>query len=157
MISDLSRNRRLKSVMVRVWWPKLIRKPKLRLAKPSLKMPQKPSSSTVFTITLVFVLFVFGGGIWDIVFRSQLRSMGATSSNQVVLVYPSLDYQYLLEGVVASVFIFTGFIGLMIMHQSTRHVYRPSYARLLLVLGAILVVASYALMVVMLSQKISGG
>jgi hypothetical protein len=139
--------------MVRVWWPRFIRKPKLRLTKPSLKMPQKPSSATVFIITLIFVLFVFGGGIWDIVFRNQLRSMGATSTSQVVLIYPGLDYQYLLEGLVASVFIFTGFIGLIIMYQSTRHVYRPSYARLLLISGAMLVIASYILMVVMLAQK----
>ena len=153
MIKSINMDRRLQPIMVRVWWPKLIRKPKLRLTKPSLKMPQKPSSFTVFAITLIFVLFVFGGGIWDIVFREQLRSMGATSTQQVVLVYPVLDYQYLLEGVVASVFMFAGFMGLIIMHQSTRHVYRPSYARLLLVLGAILVVASYVLMVVMLTQK----
>jgi hypothetical protein len=139
--------------MVRVWWPRVLRKPKLRLTKPSLKMPSKPSSSTVFIITLTFVLFVFGGGIWDIVFRNQLRSMGATSSNQILLVYPSLDYQYLLEGFVASVFIFAGFIGLMIMHQSTRHVYRPSYARLQLALGAILTFASYVFLVVLLNQK----
>lgn len=142
--------------MVRVWWPKFIRKPKLRLTKPSMKMPQKPSNSTVFTLTLIFVLFVFGGGIWDIVFRERLRSMGATSSNTPLLIYPGLDYQYLLEGFVASVFIFTGFIGIVIMYQSTRHVYRPSYARLLLISGIALVLASYILMTVMLGQKFQG-
>jgi hypothetical protein len=107
----------------------------------------------MFIITMIFVLFVFGGGIWDLVFRNQLRSLGSTSSNQVILVYPQLDYQYLLEGIVASVFIFTGFMGLLLMHQSTRHVYRPSYAKLLLVFGAVMAVASWAMMVVMLGQK----
>lgn len=139
--------------MVRLWWPRPIRKPKLRLTKPTLKMPQKPSNGTMFIITMIFVLFVFGGGIWDLVFRNQLRSLGSTSSNQVILVYPQLDYQYLLEGIVASVFIFTGFMGLLLMHQSTRHVYRPSYAKLLLVFGAVMAVASWAMMVVMLGQK----
>nr|MDO8134279.1 hypothetical protein [Candidatus Njordarchaeum guaymaensis] len=139
--------------MVRVWWPKFIRKPRVRLTKPSLKMPNKPSSSTVFILTLIFVLVVFGGGIWDIVYRDRVRSLGASSTNQPVLIYPGLDSQFLIEGVVASIFIFIGFMGFIVMYQSTRHVYRPNYARLLLVSGIALVLASYILTTVMLNAK----
>lgn len=139
--------------MVRVWWPKFIRKPRVRLTKPSLKMPNKPSSSTVFILTLIFVLVVFGGGIWDIVYRDRVRSLGASSTNQPVLIYPGLDSQFLIEGVVASIFIFIGFMGFIVMYQSTRHVYRPNYAGLLLVSGIALVLASYILTTVMLNAK----
>nr|MDO8100265.1 hypothetical protein [Candidatus Njordarchaeota archaeon] len=139
--------------MVRVWWPRFIRKPRIRLIKPSLKMPSKPSSSTLFILTLIFVLVVYGGGIWDIVYRDRVRSLGAGSSNQPVLIYPGLDNQFLIEGVVASVFIFVGFLGFVLMYQSTRHVYRPNYARLLLVSGIALLLASYILLGVMLYNK----
>jgi hypothetical protein len=139
--------------MVRVWWPKFIRKPRLRLTKPSLKMPEKPSGSTLFTLTLIFLLFVFGGGIWDIVNRENLRSMGSTSSGGPLLIYPGLDYQFIIEGLVASILLFAGFTGLIIIYQSTRHVYRPSYSKLLLVAGMGLLFASYILLNVMLGGK----
>jgi len=98
-------------------------------------------------------LVVFGGGIWDIVYRDRVRSLGASSTNQPVLIYPGLDSQFLIEGVVASIFIFIGFMGFIVMYQSTRHVYRPNYARLLLVSGIALVLASYILTTVMLNAK----
>jgi hypothetical protein len=139
--------------MVRVWWPRFIRKPRIRLIKPSLKMPNKPSSSTVFILTLIFVLVVYGGGIWDIVYRERLRSLGANASNQTILIYPGLDTQFLMEGIVASVFIFVGFMGFILMYQSTRHVYRPNYARLLLVSGIGMILVSYIMMNVMLTAK----
>jgi hypothetical protein len=139
--------------MVRLWWPKFIRKPRIRLIKPSLKMPNRPSSSTVFILALIFVLVVYGGGIWDIVYRDRLRSMGASSSNQPLLIYPGLDNQFFIEGFVASIFIFVGFMGFIVMYQSTRHVYRPNYARMLLFSGIALVFISYILMVVMLNAK----
>lgn len=139
--------------MVRLWWPKFIRIPRLRLTKPSLKMPQKPSSTTLFALTLIFLLFVFGGGIWDVVNRTALRAMGSTSTGGPLLIYPGLDYQFILEGVVASVFLFVGFVGVLISYQSTRHVYRPSYSKLLLITGISMVWISYILLVVMLSSK----
>lgn len=139
--------------MVRLWWPKFVRKPRLRLTKPSLKMPQKPSGTTLFALTLIFILFVFGGGIWDIVNMTTLRAMGATSTGGPLLIYPGLDYQFILEGVVASVFLFVGFVGVIITYQSTRHVYRPSYSKLLLIAGIGMIWISYVLLIVMLSAK----
>ena len=139
--------------MVRLWWPNFIRKPRLRLTKPSLKMPQKPSSTTLFVLTAIFVLFVFGGGIWDMVNTASLRAMGASSTGSPVLIYPGLDYQFILEGVVASVFMFLGFVGLLLTYQSTRHVYRPGYSKLLLVAGMAILWVSYVLLIVMLATK----
>jgi hypothetical protein len=79
--------------------------------------------------------------------------MGSTASGTAILIYPGLDYQYLIEGLVASIFIFMGFMGVVLMHQSTHHVYRPNYARLLLIMGIALVFASYIFMTSMLWQK----
>lgn len=139
--------------MVRLWWPKFVRIPRLRLTKPSLKMPQQPSGTTLFALTLIFLLFVFGGGIWMIVNRPTLRAMGATSTGTPLLIYPGLDYQFILEGVVASVFLFVGFVGAIIAYQSTRHVYRPSYSKLLLITGMGMIWISYVLLIVMLGAK----
>jgi hypothetical protein len=139
--------------MVHLWWPKFIRKPRMRLTKPSLKMPQKPSATTLFALTLLFVLFVLGGGIWDIVNTPSLKAMGGTSSGSPVLIYPGLDYQFILEGVVASLLIFVGFVGVILTYQSTRHVYRPSYSKLLLVSGMAMIWISYAILIAMLAQK----
>ena len=116
-------------------------------------MPEKPSATTLFAMTLIFILFVFGGGIWDLVNSMVLRAMGATSTGGPLLIYPGLDYQFILEGVVASVFVFLGFVGVLLTYQSTRHVYRPSYSKLLLVTGMGLIWVSYVLLVVMLSAK----
>jgi hypothetical protein len=142
--------------MVRVWWPKFIRKPRVRLIKPSLKMPNKPSSSTVFIFALIFILVVYGGGIWDIVYRDKVLTMGSNpSTGAAILISPGFDNQFLIEGVVASLFIFIGFMGFIVMYQSTRHVYRPNYARLLLVSGMALVLVSYLMLTVMMNGKVS--
>ena len=82
--------------------------------------------------------------------------MGSLSTSQPLLIYPGLDYQYLIEGLVASILIFAGFVGVVIMYQSTRHVYHPSYARLLLITGVALFFVSYILMTVMLTAKFQG-
>lgn len=111
----------------------------------------------MFVLSLVFVLFVFGGGVWDLVNRNILRPMGSDSSGNPLLIYPGLDYQFIIEGIVASVMIFIGFMGFVILYQSTRHVYRPGYAKLLLVSGIVLVFMSYLLMTVMLTAKFSSG
>jgi hypothetical protein len=119
-------------------------------------MPQKPSTTTLFAMTVIFVLVVFGGGIWDIVNSDALRAMGASSTGSPVLIYPGLDYEFILEGVVASVLMFVGCVGLLLMYQSTRHVYRPSYSRLLLVAGMAMIWISYLVLIEMLAVKFAG-
>jgi len=36
-----------------------------------------------------------------------------------------------------------GFIGLMVIYQSTKHVYRPNYAKTLLIMGIVLALIGY--------------
>jgi hypothetical protein len=79
--------------------------------------------------------------------------MGATSSGSPVLIYGGLGYQFILEGVTASIFIFIGFVGALMIYESTRHVYRPSYSRLLLVAGIGMIWISYVFLIVMLAPK----
>lgn len=135
--------------MVRLWWPKILKKPRLRLEKPRLKIPRKmPSAESLFIITLSFILFVLSGGMYTIVNYKSLP--------QGFMVTGQLSQQTVIEGIVAFAFLVIGIIGFIIIYQSTKHVYRPEYARTLLLIGIVLTFIGYVGLHWLLSKKAPG-
>ena len=59
------------------------------------------------------------------------------------MVSPGLDIQLGLEGIVASVVILMGTIGLGLVYYASRYVFQPGYATRLLILGVILAGISF--------------
>ena len=122
--------------MVRLWWPKILKKPRLRLEKPRLKIPRKaPSTESIFIVAMSLILFVLSGGMYVIVNYKSLP--------QGFMVIGQLSQQTVIEGIVAFAFLVIGFIGFIIIYQSTKHVYRPEYARTLLLIGIVLAFVGY--------------
>ena len=122
--------------MVRLWWPKILKKPRLRLEKPRLKIPRKtPSTESIFIVAMSLILFVLSGGMYVIVNYKSLP--------QGFMVVGQLSQQTVIEGIVAFAFLVIGFIGFIIIYQSTKHVYRPEYARTLLLIGIVLAFVGY--------------
>ena len=148
-------------MIVLIWWPSFLRKPKLRLKKPNLSSPPKPSSTTLFILSLALIIFVFSGGIYAIVNAGKpgFIPFGSTSSGQLIFIEPSLNRQLALEGFIAGFFIIVGFLGFFLIYEGTRqsqNVYRPGYAERLMIYGLFLVGLSYALLVWMLQFKLGG-
>lgn len=135
--------------MARLWWPKILKKPRLRLEKPRLKMPRKtPSPDTLFILAMSFILFVLGGGMFAVVNYKSLP--------EGFMVTGELTRQTVIEGLVAFTFMMVGFIGFVIIYQSTKHVYRPSYAKTLLLMGIVLTLIGYVGLQWLFSKKAPG-
>ncbi len=125
-----------------LWWPKTIRKPRLRLRKPQFREIRMPSKWIFFAITLGVYYFVVSGGMFTLSYPDFAKAIIQTSSGPLSI-YPGLHRQLLVEGIVGGVLYFLGFLGFYIMYQSTRNIYRPRYSQMLLASGLMLILLSF--------------
>ncbi|MGQ4833288.1 MAG: hypothetical protein ACP6IS_05285 [Candidatus Asgardarchaeia archaeon] len=145
------------------WIFPFLRKPKVRLTKPKLKSPPKPSLSFLSILLVIFSLFLLGGGVftitnvgepWFIPLGQSIKTKGLT-----FIYIGTLNSQLVLEGFIASFFYALGFLGFMLIYESSKHaknVYRGGYAEKLLIIGIVLVFVSYILLQWLLITKLPG-
>lgn len=65
-------------------------------------------------------------------------AIAGDSQGNPILVAPGLDTQLGMEGVVASVVVFVGVIGLGLIYYGSKYVFQPGYATRLMILGIIM-------------------
>ncbi len=136
------------------WWPRFIVRPKVRLSRPRFRMPSRPPDTVVFGIMFIVVLFVLGGNVYTLV-RTPPAIAGG-SGGTPILVSPGLDSQLGMEGVVASVVIFVGVMGLGLIYYGSKYVFQPGYATRLMVLGIIMSGVSFLIFSYLWSIKTGG-
>lgn len=90
----------------------------------------------LFGVLFIVVLFILGGNIYTLV-RSPPAIAGG-SGGSPILISPGIDSQLGLEGIVASVVILIGTIGLGLIYYASKYVFQPGYANRLLLLGMLL-------------------
>ena len=117
------------------WWPSVIVKPRVRLTRPRFGMPTRPPDTVLFGLLFLVVLFVLGGNIYTLV-RTPPAIAGSGSAP--ILVAPGIDQQLGMEGIVASVIILVGTVGLGLIYYGSKYVFQPGYAIRLMVLGIIM-------------------
>ena len=139
---------------MRLKWLPGIRKPKIILRKPKLRLPSEIPTSLLLQIALIFIFCIYMGLIFDIV-REPLP-LGSRFGIPV-LIDERLDAQFIIEGIVASIIMFVGFVGFVVIFYSTRYFYEPSYARTLLLIGVVAVIAAYFVLLYMMIPKLPQG
>ncbi|NVM55041.1 MAG: hypothetical protein HWN66_15150 [Candidatus Helarchaeota archaeon] len=130
-----------------LFWPKFLRKPKIRFLSSRLKIQIPiPNRTFMFVISLVLVAFSIAGGAYNIV-NKTMPPLGYNDPTNGPphpdFFYPDMNKQYLLEGIIGFALIFVGFVGLIFIHQSTKHFYRPNYSYMLLTIGIGLMLFSF--------------
>lgn len=118
------------------WWPRIIVKPRLRLTRPRFGMPTRPPEIVVFGMIFIGILFILGGNLYTLVKTPPAIAGG--SSNQPILIAPGIDIQLGLEGIVASVIVMIGVMGLGLIYYGSKYVFQPGYATRLMILGMVL-------------------
>ena len=139
---------------MRLKWLPGIRKPKIILRKPKLRLPSEIPTSLLLQIALIFIFCIYMGLIFDIV-REPLP-LGSRFGIPV-LIDERLDAQFIIEGIVASIIMFVGFVGFVVIFYSTRYFYEPSYARTLLLIGVVAVISAYFVLLYMMIPKLPQG
>jgi membrane protein CcdC involved in cytochrome C biogenesis len=114
----------------------------------------KPSDLLIPLLSIAFAVFCFGGGLYDWI----VKPLPAIYYNgQFLFLYPSLSDQFIGDTVVAITCFVLGIIGLLALYQSTKYVYKPRQAYMMLVIGIVLVLLSYILLQASMQFKLSGG
>lgn len=100
----------------------------------------RPSTMLTTIVVLGVAIFLFSGGVYDIVNRPQ---PSIYYQNQFYFLYPSLSDQFLFDTVVAGILFLFGTIGLLTIYQSSKHAYSPRQAYMTLLVGSMLLLLSY--------------
>jgi hypothetical protein len=139
---------------------KALRKPKIRF--PEMKLPKMdmPLPGKSIAVMLIYViLFLLQTGIVYLIY-TEPPAMGGDAQGNPIFLYPSIHDAFIVESIVASVFIFLFSLGFIFLYQASKHVYNKKIAVRILAIGIILVLISYtalqAMITVKLQQKLFG-
>ena len=104
----------------------------------------KPSIFLVSISAVALAFFLLGGGIYDIMINDIAVAYFAPGGRMIVF-YPSLTEQFLLESMLIMIFSAIGFAGFLIAYRSTKYAYNPRQAYRFLLVGCVLLLIGYIL------------
>jgi hypothetical protein len=100
----------------------------------------KPSAFVISIIVIASAVFLFGGGLYTII-EKPLPS--AYVNGRFYFLYPNLGEQFISDTVISVMLYAIGFIGLLAIYQSTKYVYKPRQAYMMLIIGVTLLLLAY--------------
>ncbi len=111
----------------------------------------------VLTITMIAVIFLLGGGLYDLVERPLWFVVLQSPSGVVYRFYwPGgvMTMQTLSESVVVMIAYGGTLAGLLILYRGIRRIYEPKYSTVLILLGGTLSLISFSIIWLILTSKI---
>jgi len=104
-------------------------------------------------LVVVFAVFLFSGGVYDLV---QRPLPAVYYNNRFLFLNPYLSEQFVGDSIVAAIIYSLGVVGLMMVYQSTRYVYKPRQAYMMLLIGITLLFLSYVAVEATIRLKLNG-
>jgi hypothetical protein len=134
---------------------KTLRKPKilfpeLKIAKMDIPLPGK----SIAVIGVYIILFLLQTGIVYLIFRETPALGTDPQSGSPLFLYPDINESFIIEGIVASIFIFLCSIGFILLYQASKYVYNKNIAIRFLVVGIILILAAFVTLQAMVTIKL---
>jgi len=112
------------------------------------------SSNLVLPVVAIAVaIFLFGGGIYDIIMKPL---PAVYYGGRFLFLYPQLSEQFISDSIVAMTIYSLGVVGLFAIYQSTKYVYKPRQAYLMMIFGVVLLLIAYIFLEASIQLKISG-
>ena len=100
----------------------------------------KPSSVVVGVLAISVAVFFFGGGLYDLIMKPL---PAVYYGGRFLFLYPQLTEQFISDSIVAMTIYALGIIGMIAVYQSTKYVYKPRQAYMMLIIGFALVFMAY--------------
>lgn len=113
----------------------------------------RPSNLIVPAIVVGFAVFLFGGGLYDVIVQPL---PAVYYSGRFLFLYPQLSEQFISDSIVAMTLYALGVMGLIAVYQSTKYVYKPRQAYMMLMIGIILLLMAYIFLEASIRQKVGG-
>jgi len=116
----------------------------------------KPSALILSALAIAIAIFLFGGGIYNLV-RRPLPSayVNVPGGGRFIFLYPQLSEQFITDSIIATILYSMGVIGALTMYQSTKYAYKPRQAHLMLLIGVVLLILAYVLLETTIHMKLS--
>jgi hypothetical protein len=73
-----------------------------------------------------------------------------------LFLYPQLSEQFISDSIVAMTVYALGIIGLLVIYQSTKYVYKPRQAYMMMIVGIVLLLLAYIFLEASIQIKLSG-
>jgi hypothetical protein len=73
-----------------------------------------------------------------------------------LFLYPQLSEQFISDSIVAMTVYGLGIIGLLVIYQSTKYVYKPRQAYMMMIVGIVLLLLAYIFLEASIQIKLSG-
>lgn len=111
----------------------------------------QPSNLIVSAIVIAILVFLFGGGLYDLIIKPYSAPY---SGGTFILVDPRLSEQFIADSLVAIILFTLGTLGLLAVYQSTKYAYKPRQAYMMFLVGAVLLLMAYVSLEVILHIKL---
>jgi len=113
----------------------------------------RPSNLVLPIVAIGFAVFLFGGGLYDIIMKPL---PAVYYGGRFLFLYPQLSEQFIGDSIVAMTIYALGIIGLIALYQSTKYVYKPRQAYMMMIIGVALLFLAYIFLEATIQIKISG-
>jgi len=109
------------------------------------KVSTNAPSSFIVTVTgLAYAIFLFGGGLYTLIGPDALaRQPSGYFNNQFYFLRPGISYQFISDTLISSILYTLGFVGLIMIYQSSKSAYKPRQAYMMLIVGVTFLLLSY--------------
>jgi hypothetical protein len=134
---------------------KTLRKPKilfpaLKTSKMDIPLPGK----SIAVMGIYIILFLLQTGIVYLIIREP-PALGSNPNTGVpMFIYEDINESFIIEGIVASIFIFLCSSGFILLYQASKYVYNKSIAIRYLVVGVILILTAFGALQAMITIKL---
>ena len=99
-----------------------------------------PSNLIFPIVAIAIAVFLFGGGLYDLIMKPL---PAVFYEGRFLFLYPQLSEQFISDSIVAWSVYSLGIVGLIAVYQSTKYVYKPRQAYMMLIVGVILLLIAY--------------
>jgi len=114
----------------------------------------KPSLFLVGVSAVALAFFFLSGGLYSVLNPDGLPLGGVFTGDTLIVYYPSLSAQFILESILIMVFGGIGVAGFLIAYRSTKYAYNPRQAYRFLLVGCTLLIIGLVLIETGLLSKI---
>ncbi|MHA1670120.1 MAG: hypothetical protein ACTSV5_06020 [Promethearchaeota archaeon] len=133
---------------------KTLRKPKIRFPEMILPKMDMPLPGKSIAVILIYViLFLLQTGIVYLIYTDP-PALGGNPQGEPMFLYPSIHDAFIVESIVASIFLFLCSLGFIFLYQASKHVYNKKIAVRILAIGIILVLISFTALQAMIAVKL---
>ena len=113
----------------------------------------RPSNLILPIIAIAAAIFLFGGGLYDIIMKPL---PAVYYGGRFLLLYPQLSEQFIADSIVAMTIYGLGVVGLLAIYQSTKYVYKPRQAYMMMIVGIVLLLLAYIFLEASIQIKLNG-